>query len=211
MSLRGDTIETWRRIAESNRIPSTFRGVAQPGRALRSGRRGRWFKSSHPDSMKKFFTEFSGKSKQRGRLTSTRSVARARPCGCWAPRGQRLIEHTPVRQAIRHARSRKSYWHMAKTIASGVGLTNAWLTDQGLISLKTLWAELDPLRRNALGLIEPGRTRMLGGVGRAVSDDGPYSIYPDLSIACLSRTRSKLFSLKIRSSTSAICVWGEIL
>src|SRR5438128_12458388 len=25
------------------------RGVAQPGRALRSGRRSRWFKSSHPD------------------------------------------------------------------------------------------------------------------------------------------------------------------
>jgi hypothetical protein len=27
----------------------TSRGVAQPGRALRSGRRGRWFESSHPD------------------------------------------------------------------------------------------------------------------------------------------------------------------
>jgi hypothetical protein len=27
----------------------TLRGVAQPGRALRSGRRGRWFKSSLPD------------------------------------------------------------------------------------------------------------------------------------------------------------------
>ena len=28
----------------------SHRGVAQPGRALRSGRRGRWFKSSRPDS-----------------------------------------------------------------------------------------------------------------------------------------------------------------
>src|SRR5262249_54263080 len=27
------------------------RGVAQPGRALRSGRRSRWFKSSHPDHL----------------------------------------------------------------------------------------------------------------------------------------------------------------
>ena len=27
----------------------SIRGVAQPGRALRSGRRSRWFKSSHPD------------------------------------------------------------------------------------------------------------------------------------------------------------------
>lgn len=55
----------------------------------------------------------------------------------------------PIRQAIRHARSRKSYWHMAKTIASGVGLTNAWLAEQGLLSLKTLWVELAPLRRTA--------------------------------------------------------------
>jgi RNA-directed DNA polymerase len=52
----------------------------------------------------------------------------------------------PRRQAIRHARSRKSYWHMAKTIASGVGLTNAWLADQGLLSMKTLWAQLASLR-----------------------------------------------------------------
>jgi RNA-directed DNA polymerase len=52
----------------------------------------------------------------------------------------------PRRQAIRHARSRKGYWHMAKTIASGVGLTNAWLAEQGLSSMKTLWAELAPLR-----------------------------------------------------------------
>ena len=55
----------------------------------------------------------------------------------------------PRRQAIRHARSRKSYWHMSKTIATGVGLTNAWLQDQGLLSLKTLWSELAPLRRTA--------------------------------------------------------------
>jgi len=55
----------------------------------------------------------------------------------------------PRRQAIRHARSRKGYWHMAKTIASGVGMTNTWLAGQGLIGLKTSWAELAPLRRTA--------------------------------------------------------------
>lgn len=52
----------------------------------------------------------------------------------------------PRRQAIRHARSRKGYWHMAKTIATSVGLTNPWLAEQGLLSIKTLWAELAPLR-----------------------------------------------------------------
>jgi RNA-directed DNA polymerase len=55
----------------------------------------------------------------------------------------------PRRQAIRHARSRKGPWHMAKSIATGVGLTNAWLAAQGLLSLKTLWAQLAPLRRTA--------------------------------------------------------------
>jgi RNA-directed DNA polymerase len=57
-----------------------------------------------------------------------------------------ILLGVPRRQAIRHARSRQGHWHMAKTIASGVGLTNAWLAAQGLLSLKTLWAELAPLR-----------------------------------------------------------------
>lgn len=52
----------------------------------------------------------------------------------------------PRRQAIRHGKSRKGPWHMAKTIASGVGMTNAWLADQGVLSLKTLWAGLAHLR-----------------------------------------------------------------
>ena len=55
----------------------------------------------------------------------------------------------PRRQAIRHGKSRKGYWRMAKTIASGVGMTNAWLQQQGLNSLKSLWADLAPLRRTA--------------------------------------------------------------
>ena len=53
------------------------------------------------------------------------------------------------RQAIRHGKTRKDPWPMAKTIASGVGMTNAWLQSQGLISLKSLWAKLAPLRRTA--------------------------------------------------------------
>lgn len=52
----------------------------------------------------------------------------------------------PRRQAIRHAKSRKGPWHMAKSIATGVGMTNAWLALQGVISLKSLWASLAPLR-----------------------------------------------------------------
>ena len=33
-----------------------LRGVAQPGRALRSGRRSRWFESSRPDQTSPYFT-----------------------------------------------------------------------------------------------------------------------------------------------------------
>ncbi|MDA0283712.1 MAG: maturase [Planctomycetota bacterium] len=50
------------------------------------------------------------------------------------------------RQSIRHWKSRQGHWHMAKTIASGIGMTNAWLQEQGLVSLKSLWAALAPLR-----------------------------------------------------------------
>src|SRR6185312_9426637 len=35
--------------AREGDIKKLFRDVAQPGSALRSGRRGRWFESSHPD------------------------------------------------------------------------------------------------------------------------------------------------------------------
>ena len=38
---------------------------------------------------------------------------------------------------------------MAKTIASGVGMTNASLHDQGLVSLKSLWVKRAPLLRTA--------------------------------------------------------------
>ena len=81
----------------------------------------------------------------------------------------------PQRQAIRPARSRKSYWHMAKTIASGVGLTNAWLEQQGLLSIKTLWSQLAPLRRTALVSIRRADPHV-GFEGRAARDDGPYPI-----------------------------------
>ena len=55
----------------------------------------------------------------------------------------------PRRPAIRHGKSRKGYWHMAKTIASGVGFTNARLAELGLLSLKSLWNDLAPIRRTA--------------------------------------------------------------
>ncbi len=45
------------------------------------------------------------------------------------------------RQAIMTAISRKSYWHLSKTLATHTGMTNQWLASQGLISVRDLWIE----------------------------------------------------------------------
>ena len=44
-----------------------------------------------------------------------------------------------IRQAISTALSRKSYWHLSKTLATQVGMTNLWLKQQGLTSIRDLW------------------------------------------------------------------------
>ncbi|TKB11152.1 group II intron reverse transcriptase/maturase [Desulforhopalus sp. IMCC35007] len=47
---------------------------------------------------------------------------------------------TNKRHAILSALSRKSYWHMSRTLATQSGMTNLWLADQGLVSIKKLWS-----------------------------------------------------------------------
>jgi hypothetical protein len=42
------------------------------------------------------------------------------------------------RHAVKAGMSRKAYWHLAKTEAINVGLSNAYLTKQGLTSMRTL-------------------------------------------------------------------------
>ncbi|MGH8195489.1 MAG: group II intron reverse transcriptase/maturase [Woeseiaceae bacterium] len=46
---------------------------------------------------------------------------------------------TGKRQAILTALSRKSYWHLSKTLATQSGMTNDWLARQGLLSIRDLW------------------------------------------------------------------------
>jgi hypothetical protein len=82
-----------------------------------------------------------------------------------------LTEALPRRRAIRHCKSRKGPWHMAKTIGSGVGMTNDWLASQGVLSLKTLWAERNHLRGTAR--CGPACS---GGVGRVPRNGHPYPI-----------------------------------
>lgn len=44
--------------------------------------------------------------------------------------------------AISVGMSRKGYWHLAKTEAMNVGLSNAYLKQQGLTSIRTLWIKI---------------------------------------------------------------------
>ena len=66
-----------------------------------------------------------------------------------------------LRELRRFVRGWKGPWHVSKTIATGVGLTNPWLAAQGMLSLKTLWAELTPLRGTAV--CGPACTVVWGG------------------------------------------------
>jgi len=49
---------------------------------------------------------------------------------------------TSKRQAIMTAISRKGPWHLARTLAAQTGMTNKWLYEQGLISVKEQWVKI---------------------------------------------------------------------
>jgi len=38
--------------------------------------------------------------------------------------------------------SRKGPWRLARTLATQAGMTNQWLKDQGLLSVKELWVKI---------------------------------------------------------------------
>jgi RNA-directed DNA polymerase len=52
---------------------------------------------------------------------------------------ERLDLGVSERQAVLTALSRKSYWHLSRTMATQRGITNAWLESQGLVSVRTRW------------------------------------------------------------------------
>jgi RNA-directed DNA polymerase len=49
---------------------------------------------------------------------------------------------TYQRTAISVGLSRKGPWHLARTLATQTGITNQWLKDQGLLSVKDLWVNI---------------------------------------------------------------------
>ena len=53
---------------------------------------------------------------------------------------------TSFDHALKTALSRKSAWHLARTMATQTGMTNAWLATEGLVSIRDLWIARAPLR-----------------------------------------------------------------
>ena len=51
------------------------------------------------------------------------------------------------RHAVKAGMSRKAYWHLAKTEALNVALSNAYLKEQGLTSIRTLWIRIHHSRQ----------------------------------------------------------------
>jgi RNA-directed DNA polymerase len=49
---------------------------------------------------------------------------------------------TSLHAALSVAISRKGPWHLARTLAAQTGMTNQWLNDQGLLSVKELWVSI---------------------------------------------------------------------
>lgn len=53
---------------------------------------------------------------------------------------QKLLElGTDKRHAILTGISRKGYWHLSRTLATQTGMTNQWLAQRGLLSIRDLW------------------------------------------------------------------------
>ena len=46
---------------------------------------------------------------------------------------------TSKKHAILTALSRKGHWHLARTPATQTAMTNKWLAEQGLLSIRALW------------------------------------------------------------------------
>ena len=56
--------------------------------------------------------------------------------------GNLLKLGTNKQHAILTGISRKGYWRLSKTLATHTGMTNAWLEEQGLLSIRNLWMKV---------------------------------------------------------------------
>ncbi len=76
------------------------------------------------------------------------------------------------KSAIQHGCSSSSYWQMSRTQVINQAISNAWLQEQGLLSVKDLWCKAQGYTAKKgkasssvpTWLFRPLRTRAVGGV-----------------------------------------------
>ena len=61
---------------------------------------------------------------------------------CRTKVGKLVSLGTNLKLAIDVGRSRKGPWCLSRTLATQTGMTNQWLKDQGLVSVKELWVKI---------------------------------------------------------------------
>ena len=69
--------------------------------------------------------------------------------------GELLKLGVSQRQAVMTALSRKSYWHLSRTMATQWGINDTWLKSQGLVSTRELWIAFHYPAANQSGLSVP--------------------------------------------------------
>ena len=69
--------------------------------------------------------------------------------------GELLKLGVSQKQAVMTALSRKSYWHLSRTMATQWGINDAWLKSQGLVSVRELWIAFHYPAANQPGLSVP--------------------------------------------------------
>jgi len=112
-----------RRFERTAKLRSRLDGILRPGIAVEAVRQTRSVDSSpHPDVLLE--TVASGETPTRNAHSARRSATPGNSPRTQPPKLLAYVQNHCQRG----------------------GLTNAWLAEQGLLSLKTLWAELAPLR-----------------------------------------------------------------
>jgi len=71
--------------------------------------------------------------------------------------GQLLKLGVSKRQAVMTALSRKSYWHLSRTMATQWGMNDTWLKSQGLVSMRDIWIAFHYPVANQSGRRVPSR------------------------------------------------------
>jgi RNA-directed DNA polymerase len=66
--------------------------------------------------------------------------------------GHLLKLGTPRRHAFSTGLSRKGYWRLSRTLATHTGMSNEWLAQQGLLSIRDLWMKVQGYDKQPKGL-----------------------------------------------------------